>query len=306
MSRKVKVILILCMCLGVFGGFSEFFGPSLYVDEEKVLEGKDYARAAAEGVGARAPSISAEGAILIDGESGEVIYEKDADKRLYPASTTKIMTALVALEILEEIGADLDSCVVVPAEAAGAEGSSLYLKAGEKVTLEELMYGMMLQSGNDAAQTVAICCGGSLDEFVSRMNEKAKELGCLSTGFTNPSGLFDENHYTTARDLAIISMAAMKREDFRQIAATVDWESSDTGRHFHNKNKTVSRYEGATGIKIGYTEKSGRTLAASAKRGEKELIAVVLNDHNWFSDAYALMDYGFARYEESNKDREAD
>ena len=263
MSKKFKIILISCLCLGIFGGFSEFFGPSLYVDEESVLEGKDYTRAAGDGddQGVRAPTVAAEGAILIDGKSGDTIYEKDADKKLYPASTTKIMTALVALEIIDEIGADLSSEVIVPAEAAGAEGSSVYLKAGEKVTLKELMYGMMLQSGNDAAQAVAICCGGTLDEFVSRMNLKAQELGCASTHFMNPSGLFDEEHYTTARDLAI----------------------------------------------IGYTERSGRTLAASAKRDGKELIAVVLNDHNWFNDAYSLMDYGFARWDEENdKDREVD
>ena len=309
MSKKFKIILISCLCLGIFGGFSEFFGPSLYVDEESVLEGKDYTRAAGDGddQGVRAPTVAAEGAILIDGKSGDTIYEKDADKKLYPASTTKIMTALVALEIIDEIGADLSSEVIVPAEAAGAEGSSVYLKAGEKVTLKELMYGMMLQSGNDAAQAVAICCGGTLDEFVSRMNLKAQELGCASTHFMNPSGLFDEEHYTTARDLAIISRAAMEREDFREIVATLRWESSDTGRIFNNKNKTISQYEGATGIKIGYTERSGRTLAASAKRDGKELIAVVLNDHNWFNDAYSLMDYGFARWDEDNdKDREVD
>lgn len=295
MRKKFKVLLILCLCAGIFGGLSEIFGPSLYVDEKEVLEGKEYARAAGEKETAdvRAPVISAEGAILVNVESGEVIYEKNANLKLYPASTTKIMTALVALEILDEIGADLKSRTTVPAEAAGIEGSSAYLKAGEKVSMEELMYAMMLRSGNDAAAAVAICCGGTEEEFIRRMNLKAEELGCTSTHFVNPSGLSDPNHYTTARDLALISRAAMEREDFRKIVASSSWQSEESGRAYVNKNKTLANYEGATGIKIGYTRASGRTLVASAMRDEKELIAVVLNDSNWFDDAYKMMDYGF-------------
>ena len=127
------------------------------------------------------------------------------------------------------------------------------------------------------------------------MNERARGLGCKGPNFVNPSGLFDENHYTTARDLAIISREAMKNDAFREIAGTKKWSSKATDRTFVNKNKTVTEYEGATGIKIGYTKKSGRTLAASAESGDKELIAVVLNDPNWFADAYAMLDYGFAR-----------
>lgn len=290
MSKKIKVIIVICLCLGVFGGFTEYFGPSLYVDERDVLESGDYARASKD-----VPAIEAEGAILMDGKTGEVLYEKNSDKKLYPASTTKIMTALVALEILDEIGADIDSRVSVPAEAVGAEGSSIYLKAGEDVSLEELMYGMMLQSGNDAALAVAICCGGDLETFVERMNRKAEELGCTGTHFANPNGLFDENHYVTARDLAVISKAAMEREDFRKIVGAATWKSPDTERNIANKNKTVTQYDGGTGVKIGYTKVSGRTLVASAKRGDRELIAVVLNDHDWFNDAYAMLDYGFAK-----------
>ena len=181
------------------------------------------------------------------------------------------------------------------------EGSSLYLKAGEKVTLEELMYGMMLHSGNDAAVALASCIGGNLETFIDMMNEKAQELGCVNTHFVNPNGLFDENHYTTARDLAVISREAMKKEIFREIVSVKKWNNSENEetkgitkeRSFVNKNKTVFQYEGGNGIKIGFTKASGRTLVASAKQGDIQLIAVVLRDSNWFQDAYALMDFGF-------------
>ncbi len=238
------------------------------------------------------PSVSASSAVLID-ENGEVLYEKNADEKSYPASTTKIMTALVTLEKLDELGLDKKSEIIVPEEAVGIEGSSIYLKKGERLTIEELLYGLMLQSGNDSAAALAACMGGSLGEFVSMMNERAAALGCSGTHFTNPSGLYEENHYTTASDLAKIAHEGMKREDFREIVRAKDWQSEDGSRSFHNKNKTVFQYEGATGIKIGFTKASGRTLVASAERDGRQMIAVVLRDGNWFNDAYALMDYGF-------------
>ena len=211
------------------------------------------------------------------------------------------MTALVTLETLDELGLGPDSKVIVPVEAAGVEGSSLYLKAGEKLSLEELLYGLMLQSGNDSAEAIAVCVGGTRETFVEKMNLKAEQLGCSGTHFVNPSGLFDENHYTTAGDLAIIAAEAMKREDFREIVGAQKWASEETDRSFVNKNKTVFNYEGGNGVKIGFTKKSGRTLVASAEREGKELIAVVLRDGNWFNDAYALMDYGFEIMEEGRK-----
>lgn len=238
------------------------------------------------------PSVSAESAILID-EEGKVLYEKNANAKSYPASTTKIMTALVVLETLDELGLGMDSEVIVPEEAVGIEGSSIYLKKGERLTIEELLYGLMLQSGNDSATALAMCVGGSLGDFVGMMNEKAASLGCSGTHFTNPSGLYDENHYTTAADLGRIAGEAMKREDFRKIVAAKDWQNGDGSRSFHNKNKTIFQYEGATGIKIGFTKASGRTLVASAKREGRQMIAVILRDGNWFNDAYALMNYGF-------------
>lgn len=238
------------------------------------------------------PSVSAESAVLID-ESGQILYEKNANAKGYPASTTKIMTALVTLEKLDELGLDSKSEIIVPEEAVGIEGSSIYLKKGERLTIEELLYGLMLRSGNDSAAALAVCMGGSLGDFVTMMNERAAALECSGTHFTNPSGLYEENHYTTASDLAKIAHEAMKREDFREIVRAKDWQSEDGSRSFHNKNKTVFQYEGATGIKIGFTKASGRTLVASAERDGRQMIAVVLRDGNWFNDAYALMDYGF-------------
>ena len=209
------------------------------------------------------PSISAKQAILIDSKSGEVLFEKNADEKGYPASTTKIMTALVTLDICEEIGAPVDTLVKIPAEAVGVEGSSLYLKKGEERTLENLLYGVMLRSGNDGATALASIMGGNVEHFVDLMNEKARKLGCTGTNFVNPSGLYDENHYTTARDLSKIARCAMENKTFRQVAGAKSWEE------YQNKNKTVFQYDGT------------------------ELICVVLSDGNWFNDAYALMDYGY-------------
>lgn len=293
MSKNYKLLVVLVFFIGILGGITDYFSPSLKVDKNSLLERHESREASAADIGL-APIISAKGAILIDCEDKSVIYEKDADKRLYPASTTKIMTVLVALDILEEIDGDLQSTLSIPKEAVGVEGSTINLKADEVMTVEELLYGVMLQSGNDGATALAVCLGGNLENFVDRMNEKAVALGCKSTHFTNPTGLFDEKHYTTARDLARISLEAMKNESFRDIVGAKSWQNNN-GRQFVNKNKTISEYEGATGIKIGYTKKSGRTLVASAKKGESELIAVVLSDPNWFEDAYAMLDYGFER-----------
>lgn len=290
MKSIYKKIIVLAFVFGVLGGLTEYFSPSIKVDENSILVPKESMEASG-----LAPILSAKGAILIDAGDGSVIYEKDADRKLYPASTTKIMTALIVIEMLTEIDANLESKIVVPAKAVGVEGSSIYLKEGEVITVEELLYGTLLQSGNDAATALAVCFGGNEDNFVKKMNAKARALNCKNTNFINPSGLFHENHYTTARDLARIAQAAMKNNTFRQIVGTKQWISESSGRIINNKNKTIEEYEGATGIKIGYTKKSGRTLVASAQREGKEFIAVVLDDPDWFQDAYSMMDYGFHR-----------
>lgn len=256
------------------------------------------AESAAETAAVPVPGISAGAAILMNAEDGTVIYEYNADEKMHPASTTKIMTALVTLEICEELGIGLDSEIIVPEEAEGVEGSSLYLRAGERLTLEELLYGLMLQSGNDAAAALAAAMGGTSEQFVERMNETAKELGCGESHFMNPHGLHDKEHYTTARNLAVITKRALQYSEFREIVAAREWNCQDPERNFVNKNKTVFQYEGGDGVKIGFTKASGRTLVASATRDGVQLIAVVLNDGNWFQDAYSLLDYGFRRLRE--------
>jgi D-alanyl-D-alanine carboxypeptidase (penicillin-binding protein 5/6) len=246
------------------------------------------------------PEISAKQAILVNGTTGEVLFEKKADEKAYPASTTKIITALVTLETLKRWNADIDQKVRIPESAADVEGSSIYLNAGEEVSIKDLLYGLMLRSGNDAAVALAEIIGGNTANFVQMMNEKAQALGCANTNFMNPNGLYDKNHYTTVREMAWISMEAMKNETFREIASARSWQAGrqpDKYNYFYNKNKVVFQYQGGTGIKIGYTEKSGRTLVASAEREGVLLICVVMNAPDWFRDAYALLNYGFEEQE---------
>lgn len=246
--------------------------------------------------GASVGSISAGQAILMDADTGKVLYEKAADQRAYPASTTKIMTALLTLETLEKYDSPIRQKVTIPAEAEGIEGSSLYLKSGEKISIEDLLYGLMLVSGNDGAVALSCIIGGTQERFIELMNQRAEELGCIGTHFVNPNGLFDETHYTTARDLAIITREAMKNKTFRKIVAAEEWDAErpdSSYRHFFNKNKTVRQFDGGNGVKIGYTRASGRTLAASATRDGKTVICVVMSAPDWFQDAYRLMEYGF-------------
>lgn len=262
-------------------------GLLIYIDKYGVAE------TASDNIG-----ISAGQAILIDAKTGEVIYEKCAGERAYPASTTKIMTALVTLKVLEDNDSPPDQQVVIPDCAEGVEGSSMYLKSGEKISIEDLLYGLMLVSGNDAATALAEIIGGSQKNFVKMMNEKAESLGCENTHFANPSGLFDEDHYTTAADMAIISREAMKNPAFRKIVKSTSHQAvraESDYTTFHNKNKTIFEYDGGTGIKIGYTQNSGRTLVASSKRGDASLICVVMSAPDWFEDAYRLMDYGYTK-----------
>ena len=234
-------------------------------------------------------SVSAKSAILIDAGSGRVLFEKNADERSLIASTTKIMTGLLVCE-----AGDLEREISVPAEAAGVEGSSLYLKAGERITVRELLYGLMLRSGNDAAVALAIATCGSVDAFVSRMNEKAQALGMTGTHFENPNGLDGEAHYSTARDLAKLCAYAMENETFR--AASSSRSFTENGRSFTNHNKLLWRVEGADGVKTGYTKKAGRILAGSAQRNGQRLICVTICDPDDWRDQQALLEYGFSEF----------
>ena len=237
------------------------------------------------------PAVSAASCVLMDGDSGRVLYGYNEDAPGLVASTTKLMTALVALES----GHDLSETVTIRPEWTGIEGSSLYLKPGENIRLETLLYGLLLRSGNDAAQAVAGYCAGSGDAFVDRMNGKARELGMENTHFSNPSGLDGEEHFSTARDMAILARACLENEVLRKIvsAKSVALE----GRVMTNHNKLLWRYEGCIGLKTGYTRKAGRTLVSAASRDGMTLICVTLNAPDDWRDHESLLDYGFENYE---------
>ena len=233
---------------------------------------------------------SAGSAILMEAESGRVLYEQDADRPRLIASVTKLMTALVALES----GHPLEEKVVIREEDTRTEGSSLYLRPGEELRLETLLYGLLLQSGNDAALAVARHCGGTVENFVAQMNLRAARLGMEHSRFANPSGLNAEGHCSTARDLALLARACLKNETLAAIAATRSVTLE--GRSFVNHNKLLWRYEGCVGLKTGYTEKAGRTLVSAAERDGMTLIAVTLNAPSDWADHAAMLDYGFENY----------
>ena len=238
----------------------------------------------------QAKAISAQKAILVDAATGRVLYEKDADSRSLIASTTKIMTALIVCEqcnVLDRMR--------VPKEAVGIEGSSMYLKEGEVLTLQELLYGLMLQSGNDAAVALAIYCGGTVEGFAELMNDKAHLLGMTGTHFENPNGLDSPGHYSTARDLAILASYAMKNPIF---AKTVSTKTVTVGnRSLRNHNKLLWQVEGADGVKTGYTKAAGRILVSSAIRQGRRLVAVTINDGNDWVDHATLLNDGFSNYQ---------
>ncbi len=240
-------------------------------------------------------TVSAKSAVLIEQSTGKVLYEKNAHERLPMASTTKIMTAICAIE-----HADLAGVVTVDARAVGVEGSSMYLEKGEHLTLEDLIYGLMLSSGNDAAVAIALHISGDIDSFAQLMNETAQKIGAKNTSFRNPNGLDHSEHYTTAYDLALITRYGMEFEKFREIVATpskkVPWESRGYDRSLTNHNKMLKIYEGADGVKTGFTKKSGRCLVSSATRDGMQAIAVTLNAPDDWNDHTHMLDYAFDTY----------
>ena len=236
------------------------------------------------------PELSAACAILVDGESGRVLFEQNAHEERSIASITKLMTALVAAESIDDPREE----VTIRPEWTGIEGSSIYLRAGETVTYETLLYGLLLNSGNDAAAALAGACTGDVDAFVQQMNDRAAELGMEQTHFINPSGLSEDGHYSTAFDMALLARACLKNETVAKIVST---KSITLGtRTFTNHNKLLWRYEGCTGMKTGYTEMAGRTLVSSAQRDGRTLIAVTLCAPNDWADHAALFDYGFSMF----------
>lgn len=262
------------------------------------------------------PSLLSESAILIDSNSGTILFEKNSNKKMYPASLTKIMTAIIAIE-----SGDLSDVIKVDDDTPyEIYGSHIALEPGEILTLKDLLYALMLPSANDAAAVIAKHYGGSIEEFVEQMNEKAKELGAHNTNFVNPHGLHDENHYSTASDLALITKYAMKNETFRKIVGTVKYEIKPTNkksevRYLATLNKLIhntstnqiqvdgtyinTNYDGVTGVKTGYTPEAGNCLVASAKKNGTELITVTMKGISleMYQDAHNMFNFGFNEYQ---------
>lgn len=235
-------------------------------------------------------AISAEKAILVDGHSGRVLYEKRADEKSLIASTTKIMTALIVCEqcnVLDRMR--------IPKEAVGIEGSSMYLQENEVLTIQELLYGLMLQSGNDAAVALAIYCGGTVEGFAELMNDKAHRLGLTQTHFVNPNGLDAPDHYSTARDLSILAAYAMKNPIFSRTVSAKNVKMGE--RYLTNHNKLLWQVEGVDGVKTGFTKAAGRILVSSATRNGRRLIAVTMNAPSDWQDHKVLLEKGFSEFE---------
>lgn len=241
-----------------------------------------------------APEVSAGSAILMTADTGMILVEKNAFEERPIASTTKIMTAMLALEYPA-----LDEWFTVDENAIQVEGSSMGLRPGDQVTMRGLVYGMLLSSGNDAANAAAVKISGSIPAFVEKMNAKAQELGMKHTHFATPSGLDKgEEHYSTAYDMALLTKEALKNPDFVQICssktAQVEYGNPPYKRWLKNHNRLLKEYPGAIGVKTGFTKKAGRCLVSAAERDGVRLIAVVLNAPNDWSDSKALLDYGFS------------
>ena len=241
--------------------------------------------------------ISARSAILIDAQSGSVIYSKDSDRELPMASTTKIMTAIVAIEQV----ADIHEKIKIPDAAIGVEGSSIYLCKGEVLSLEDLLYALLLASANDAATAIAIHVGGSIEGFAELMNHKARDIGLTRSHFENPHGLDNVEHYTTASDLARLTAYALKNETFKKIVSTkkktIPFCGEDDRRLLVNHNRLLTSLDGAIGVKTGFTKKSGRCLVSAVERDGTILVAVTLNAPNDWNDHRLMHEYGYENYE---------
>ena len=240
------------------------------------------------------PNITAKSAIVIEAFTGKIIYGKNTEERRYPASTTKIMTLITALE-----QGNLEDVLTVSTNAANTEGSSIYLEAGERLKMVDMLYGVMLLSGNDATVAVAEHISGSTEKFAQLMTNKAHAIGAVHTNFTNPNGLPNPNHYTTAHDLAIITAYGYQNPLFRQIVGTkhktIPWNNKGYDRDLYNENKLLWMYNGAIGVKTGYTEVAGPCLVSSATRNNVQLIAVILDAEQMWEDSKALLDFGFSK-----------
>jgi serine-type D-Ala-D-Ala carboxypeptidase (penicillin-binding protein 5/6) len=260
-----------------------------------------------------APSVSADSAVLIDAVTGTILYSKNMNTAYPPASTTKVMTALLTLE-----NTKLDDVVTVSKKVPFVDGSKIGIAEGEEITVKDLLYGLILMSGNDCAEALAEHIGGSLENFAAMMTERAKELGCENTNFVNPSGLYDKNHKTSAKDLAFIMREATKHSQYREIASTFSYKIPPTnkhpeGIHLGNENKLINKnssyyYEPAEAGKTGYTVQSLHSYVASANKNGQRLIVALVHDQNktFYKDSKSLFNYGFNNFELSQLYKKGD
>ena len=286
-----KLLIIFCACLLLLClftlGFTVTQHTSVFSFTKKAF-----------GWTANSPNFTttAKACVVMEQASGRVLFEKNSAERLPMASTTKIVTALTVIN-----NANLDDVVTIPNQACAIEGSSIYLRAGEKLTVRELLYGLMLRSGNDCATALALHVGGSIEHFAELMNQTAQNFGCANSNFVNPHGLHDANHYTTARDLAVITCNALCNEHFADIVATKSAKIANDGydypRVLTNKNKLLINYDDANGVKTGYTKKAGRCFVGSATRNGMQVVVVVLNCGPMFEETAQMLDVAFDNYQ---------
>ncbi|HLR63199.1 MAG TPA: D-alanyl-D-alanine carboxypeptidase family protein [Lentibacillus sp.] len=248
------------------------------------------------------PKVSANNAILIEQSSGRVLFERQAHEQQPIASITKIMTAIIAIE-----SGELNESVTISNRAVNTIGSSIYLEEGEKMKLKDLVYGLMLRSGNDAAVAISEHVGGSLEGFVHLMNKKAQWLGMTNTSFDNPHGLDSDNHYSTAYDMAVLMRYALDNDTFREITKTRRYKSEKRAYSWKNKHKLLTgMYEHTNGGKTGFTRIAGRTLVSSALKGDMELVAVTLDGPDDWRDHIGMFDWGFDNYDMTTIDQKGE
>ena len=275
MSKRIRLSLIFVAVLF-------FLFPALTQTIKKTAFAKDFNAATSS-------------EIVMEASSRRVLSGSNFHEKKYMASTTKILTAIVIIE-----NCDLNEIVTVGDKTVGVEGSSIYLEKGEKLSVKDLLYGLMLRSGNDCAETLAVHCSGSIDKFAALMNETAAKIGATESNFVNPHGLHDDNHYTTAFDLALISCYAINNPAFKEIVSTqktvIPFTTHDTKRVLINKNKMLKEFEGANGIKTGFTKKAGRCLVSSCERNGMTLVSVVLNCGPMFERSKTILQNAFDAY----------
>ena len=289
--KKVKLLNCIFLVFLVFG----FLISGMFSAKINMLSAENLAN-----FNETETSCYAKSMVVIEADSGRILYQKNCNERLAMASTTKIMTALVAVKS----GLDFDEVFKVDPSCIGVEGTSLYLRKNEEKSLRELLYGLMLPSGNDAAVAIACRVAGSEEEFVKLMNKEAQNLGLENTSFANPHGLDEKNHYTSAYDLAIITAEAMKNDLFREIVSTknicISGNEEVEAKQLKNKNKLLWKMEGCEGVKTGFTDNARRCFVSSTKRDNMRVICVVLNCGPMFEEAERLTNLAFENYKNYN------